>query len=400
MPVHLLPGLPAPNANTIAPSTVSKYANRLHVSANGHNGTAIWWYRRTTTQPPPQALYLWNQSSGAVIQKITTDITDNGAVGWQRRAIDTVALVVGTNYAVGVRSGSSSFDLARLSAAVGPDAPIIFDGYYIDNFAADEAPPTTLQTGEALVNLELDGEPADGGGGGTVPADVATEGDFAAWLSNVAATNTHQSDGLPWQTKLDTASTLVLATAINAILGTRAAGDTRTIWTIILQLLAYLVANEEHIFNILDWLGGLSKPPEQDALAAILNRIDVRVEALWDDRQNAGWADGAVLCPDRHTLVDSFPFSGQVGWGSGHALHRIHIDTTDDRHPFIDLGAAGWWVPGVGWWAPTLPDGSLGRRTVLEFADQWLWPVPSCATGLIVWVHPSVTGTLYAYSVP
>jgi hypothetical protein len=346
----------------------------------------------------PSNLALW-RNDGTLLGSIT-GIPDASTAGWKDFTLTTpVTLAVGQGYTV-----AAGEDVAVVcgylprATVQAPAYPALWDDNIrgTSNSGAMVFPSTTDNLDPPLVDV-IAGDP---GPAPPNPTDPATNQSLEDWLSVDGAKNDHQSDGLPWQTKVDTAATLALATGISAILGQRAAGDTRTVWTMLLLLLDYAVTHAEQITHILDWIGGLTRPPEQDPLAAILNRIDVRVESLYDAGGGGAWADGAVLSPDRHTGIASMAFSGQVGWGSGVALHRIHIDTTDDRHPFIDLGAAGWWVPGVGWWAATLPDGSLTNRTPLEFADQWLWPVPAAATGVILWVHPAVSGTLYAYSVP
>jgi hypothetical protein len=210
----------------------------------------------------------------------------------------------------------------------------------------------------------------------------------------------HAADGLPWLTKIE----LDDLVAFEKSTGPYAAGGVSfrltDIINTIASILAIVTAIGAGLSALRGWLSSPTKPDDQDPLDTILNRLDARVAALLDGAGGGQWADGRVLRELGHTLDDSFPFVGQAGWGSGRALHRIHIDTTDDRHPFIDIGAAGFWVPGVGWWAPTLPDGAMGPRRPLEFADQWLWPVPEAATGVIIWVHPATSGTLYAYAVP
>lgn len=223
-----------------------------------------------------------------------------------------------------------------------------------------------------------------------------TESDLSQWFSTDADIQTHETDGIPWNSWQRIQQIVSSGGDITTGDVTTYGLSARTIGAAVVKLLAFVVQNGQGITSWLSWLSTPNRPGGQDAIDVILNRIDLQTA---NGQSHSQWGDGAVLDPALHTQVDSQAFTGQIGWGSGYALHRVHIDTSDDRHPMIDIGAAGFWVPGFGWWAPVFPDGSVGQRQPLEFADQWLWPCPAAANGVIVWCHPSSTGTIYAYSV-
>jgi len=264
--------------------------------------------------------------------------------------------------------------------------------------ATDLAHPTTGtvngRTHPIGVTTDLDGTltGGDASGGGISPSEVSDE--LAKWLSSTSGTNLHHDD-LPWTTAANVVTALARLDSITTGDVTTYGLRSQDIAAAVIKALAFLVTNADKLDLIKSWFTGTRNPLTSDAVDVILNRIDLQTG---NGQVESQWTSGQVLGAAHHTEVDSLPFTGQVGWGSGYALHRIHIDSSDAQHPMIDLGAAGFWVPGFGWWAATLPDGSLTNRHPVEFSDQWLWPVPAAATGLILWCHPSSTGTLYAYS--
>lgn len=344
----------------------------------------------------PAWLRLWDVTSNTQLAYLA--LTGTPSTGWNSYPLpSSVTLTAGHAFEItGYWAGGTVLSATTAAARGTPDVPLAWDdliGWYASGDVATVVTSTHNDSQSPLMDLVLEGT----GGGGAGSGSTTVTGDLSSWLSTDAAINAHKSDGTPWQTWQDN---LALVSRISQV----TSGDVTTyglrsqdLSAALIKALAFLVANADKLDIIKSWFTGTRNPATSDAIDVILNRIDLQTA---NGQSHSQWESGAILDPALNTEVDSFPFAGQVGWGSGYALHRVHLDTSDDQHPMIDLGAAGFWVPGVGWWAATLPDGSLTNRRPLEFADQWLWPVPAAATGLVLWCHPATTGTIYAYSVP
>lgn len=361
--------------------------------------TGVRYYRHSSASSDrisQMQVYKW--SAGGLLSAVLTP-TDTGAAGWETAMLaNPIRIPGGTEIQITGFVGST-LHMDYNSAAVptpppgfswvsghhrmfNPTSQLAFcpngdnSWFYLldaifDDSASLPAPPTT----------------------GDVTSVV--DNGLADWLSEGDAIH-RVGDGIPWDTWQTVLTILSRGGSITSGDVTTYGLSDATWAAALVKLLGYAVSHADQIGQVLSWLGVGAKPSGTstvpDQLTAILN-------ASLGAQGESYWSAGQVLAPSSHTLVDSLPFAGRVGWGSGYALHRIHVDTVDDHHPFEDLGAAGYFARALGWWAPVMPGGIVGERRWLEWSDQWLWPAPIAATGVVIYVHPAVTGTLYAYSV-
>lgn len=365
------------------------------VTGDGYLGTVRWYCGNLSREQPSHAAVYDTDDTTTPIWGWHA-LSTATAIGWQETVVtEPVSLLDGHTYRVAFSwPGTYHSGLAYTNSPTRPtgSSHIALSGatywtYNSDGGAQDY--PNLLREVNQNIGVDMGWSDTVGGSSG------GAIGDFAAWLSTDSSTNAHKEDGTPWQTWQDNLALVSRIPQVSTTDQTTYGLSSRDLTTAVVKALAFLVANADKIDIVKGWFSGVRNPSTQDAIDTILNRIDLQTG---NGQLESQWASGQVLGTAHHTLVDSFPFTGQVGWGSGYALHRIHIDTSDAQHPMIDIGAGGFWVPGFGWWAATLPDGSLTERQRVEFSDQWLWPVPAAATGLILWCHPSSSGTLYAYS--
>ena len=159
----------------------------------------------------PSQVGLYHVSSGNLIWQRTSPNWQGNAPGWVYAELSpTEAETLGQlssspTYEANITMGGGS--PAWEDGGPAPDdVNCSYEGSFVGN-------PTgmgfsTSGSGRWCITPVL-GDTLPGGttAGGVTTGDVsaATDANLAEWLSNVSGTNTHQSDGLPWQTKVDTA---------------------------------------------------------------------------------------------------------------------------------------------------------------------------------------------------
>src|SRR5439155_5597467 len=176
------------------------HCGKFHVTTAGQAVTGVRWYRASTGSPAPSRLAIVDVAAGAVLVEVP--VPDNLAVGWQQIAINApYGLTSGRNYAI-CANEPTNFRVSWTSPAPTPDSPLVYEGQVWNGGTFPL--PITGQTNSDLPFLDVIVEAAPGGTVGPTIDRADVDNALAAWLINTGD-NTHQSDGLPWQTKADTA---------------------------------------------------------------------------------------------------------------------------------------------------------------------------------------------------
>lgn len=193
--------------------------------------TALRWLRASTgTSRAPGYVRVWDTTTSAIVLTASS-VTDNGAVGWQDCPLPADWYpIVGRVYVVAGdwSSGSTRANTPNPGSPGTPPAPLEWAPGNVGRSGGYGSYPDTswnLYFGVDVV-AEESGPPPPGY---TDPATYGTTSDeLARWESTSAILNTHQTDGLPWQTKLAVAAAQTEITTLISTLGNVTAGDVTT----------------------------------------------------------------------------------------------------------------------------------------------------------------------------
>jgi Domain of unknown function (DUF4082) len=160
--------------------------------------TGIRWYRYLSGSTAPAHLHVYEVPSGDIVYT-PASIPDNGTGGqWQTISFtDGPTLVAGTEYRVAMSWGggqnSARYTLGSIPA---PDGPMLLSDNCRAYLLGSEGYPNSVD------NVFLHGIDAAIGSptGGTGGSGGATDADLATWLSTDDSIQTHEADGIPWET--------------------------------------------------------------------------------------------------------------------------------------------------------------------------------------------------------
>lgn len=200
--VHLFDNVVGPP--TIGGGAVTQTLGVAFVSAQGLYVTGLRWYATdTNTAHKPSALYLWDQpSASAVVTVPGASVVHSGSVGWQTITLGTpYQLTAGRTYyvtmdvIVGQTSGS-------VTNPAQPPYPLSFlspPGRNSNGGQPGLFPVNSNNSAfwvDVIVSADFASSPDPAP---TLVGDLKAA--LASWLINTGD-NTHQSDGLPWNTQV------------------------------------------------------------------------------------------------------------------------------------------------------------------------------------------------------
>lgn len=388
------PGASTPNLQ--GTSTGGMGGNRFYTASSGISVYALGWYRGDTTSPAPSSLRLRNQATNTELAAISP-APDSGVVGWQYQDLGSpVSIPANTMFEV-IGVEPSGFHVYRLNAGhVTPDAPwswetaIYGPSYYnVEGSLSNEA-------GYSVTDASVGSPSAPASGAIYVQAPL---GD---WLSTNSGVNLHQSDGTPWLTWQNVSTLLSRMGNVTSGEVTSYGLSDATLVAAVLKALDYLVTNGNNIDGltsaigrIFDWLGGDPKPADQDALATILNRLDL---ASGGAEHYAKLLQGQPVFPATGwQMDDETDFVGALSWDVPADLYTLSISDSDGIAARDVAGAT--WYPRVGWWAVRNGD-LLSDRRFFEFANNYLSDGGRRMPGLLVKGKGLVVGHVEAWTFP
>lgn len=177
------------------------FGNRFTVSTTFT--ASYWrWYRSVLGDGMVSYFILWNITDN--VKLLQQSPTDPGGTGWLEAAMDSPqTLVAGKTYQVEqqVLGGNTLWGWATAPPSI--NSPFTVTGVRFGG--SPSAYSDSVSSWELTAVQVADGPLSGGGGGGGTldSTDLAAIGDeLAKWLSSNGATQLHESDGLPWLTKV------------------------------------------------------------------------------------------------------------------------------------------------------------------------------------------------------
>jgi len=231
-----------------------------------------------------------------------------------------------------------------------------------------------------------------GGDPSAPPATGATTADLAAWLSNDSATNTHQSDGLPWQTKVDTADIRTKVTAgLNLTGGLQALSDSLA-HTIQMASDYFAGRTATYFTDLKNRLIGASGGGGSAFFGPAGTQVSAGVEALLARSTNA--QVGFPASPWEMTAETDF--DDALAWAQPADLYVVTFATIPPTSP--DNGRAG--VPvhyRLAWWSPLNGTFAQERRWI-DFTSEHLVNPAGRMPGLLLQTYEGGTGHVQAWT--
>lgn len=364
--------------------------NNFTVSAETVVGHAFW-YKLAAYAGNPTSVKLWNATAGTLLASVTDRTSVNG---WNVAALSaTVTLEPGTTYQIAVSClGSDTFRLSFWSTAPPAiDSPFTVTGCrYLNN---DGGPATNGSTAELIavgVGTGSGGTPDGGTGGSTGVGDPTYTGDLAAWLSSDTTTQLHETDGLPWLSKV----------AIDAIevvtdkLGHSGSGNSldwiTSLWRLAgdltdaeIGLLKSLLDKQSQVVGGSGGGGSAFYGPSGTQVAEGVETLLAQGVTPTDlGAAIALLRERLDLSPDladttRWTLVDTIDGSADALVNVQADAYFFNLTTIPSSHPHLGV-AATLWVPRWGWVAPRVHAHFRQR----QFSD--VFPAVFTADGLFM----------------
>jgi hypothetical protein len=340
----------------------------------------------------PDGLALFDRAGGALLAHVVTP-TDTGSVGWQFSDLDTPVLGTNGSEYVVVAHYPAGNVWARVSGTSKPVPPTNTAWLSIprqdESGLGETAYPSSPETGSFFNAVDVTlSDPTPSAGG--PPTGV---GDLAAWLSNDAAVNTHQSDGTPWETNaLGTGASGfaaikgvvdTIATSVGSGLGTAVSALTTAVGT----------ANTALVHAATTW---------SDALATALQNMSDDFASFGASKPAQGGGDfGTGTFPSNvgtlvWTLLDETDFVGSIAWAQPADVYVLSITTLPIGLP-LNLTDGVHTIYRCGWWTPL--NGSFARqRSYIDFEDNHLAIGAERMPGVLVSLQPGGEGHIQAWA--
>jgi hypothetical protein len=355
--------------------------------------TGLEWFRyQTGTQTAPEIVRLWRDSDTTELARLTS-VPDDGTVAWQAADLDTpIVLSASTVYIVAAYFPGTGGQPSRSTPGV-PTSPVALETNFRRYLSGSSGFPTSADAG-SYIGVDILTAPAGGGGGGG-----ATPADLEAWLSNDSDLNTHQSDGLPWQTdanvttlkgEAEGSSGFAAIKAVADAIATAVSGLPGTIASAVTTITGQLTAMTGTMFDTgIATIGSISHDMQL-----------VMSDALHAFTGLAGGAPGALsgrtaFPTELWTMVAETDFTFQISWDQSADLYTIALSGIPSRVNTIDVDGATW-RPRVGWWA--LRNGDLlGARRFLSWENEYVEDAGRRMPGIVLRTQPEVTGHIQAW---
>jgi hypothetical protein len=329
--------------------------------------TALRWLRQSTSGDAPGAIRVWRASDQTVVATAAS-ITDGGTVGWKDCPITGGWRPdLNVEYRVAVSNPASSGLGQQVSGATVavPNGLAMAQSGRAYHVATPYVYPNSIEPG-VWEAVDIVYEPD------SPPPPPATTGDvdqaLLDWLSSSSGINTHQSTGLPWLTKVDTA--LVLTE-----LGTPA-GQT------VFGRLGDLITAAATAISLVTGLQTLLRPGGVGPSSAVIKSDGVTALDQHDDIISTLAAinalvtslDLAVIPPgfpdEGWTLSDEGDFDDEVAVTAPADLYVVTFSTLPASLSPTVVAGVNWW-PRLAWWAE-LDGTQLGQRGYMDFEANQL----------------------------
>jgi len=192
-------------------------------SADSRYLAAVSYYCPQGTARPSQ-VQLYDVSTGNAVWQRLSPNWQGTAPGWITAELSATeaqnlgALVANHTYEANLLMGGSSPWWEDGGPVPPSGTNISFEGSFVGN--PNGMGFSSSGSGRWCISVTLsDSLPTGSTGGAATPVDVSavTDANLAEWLSSNSATNTHQSDGLPWLTKAKVDAGLNLAGGLQAL---------------------------------------------------------------------------------------------------------------------------------------------------------------------------------------
>jgi hypothetical protein len=352
--------------------------------------TGVRWYRGATTgDGAPTRIDIWRASDGAHIAGPFTPV-DSGAVGWQEQELVTPVVVpASTTYVVSmdVPAATTWRYWLRADIAAAP-SPAAFDDDIRGSTTPDHAYPGTHDN---VLAWAIDIAWAGPSGGGTGGGGTSTTADLAAWLSTDGAVQTHETDGIPWETHtLQTgASGFDAIKAVADAIAAAVSGIPGTIAGAVTTITGQLTDMTGTMFDTgIATIGSISHD-----MATVMSKVLDTFSGL------AGGAPGALsgrtaFPTELWTLIDEADHTGPFVYDQAADLYVLTVTDADGQTPTTVVGVQ--WYPRIGWWCPF--NGTQGtQRRFWDLAENQLDDQGRRMPGVLVWTRPLVETHIQAW---
>jgi hypothetical protein len=395
-------------------SSASWGAVDFYTSTASVSVAAIGWYRGSTTGPGAIQVILRDTVTNTDV--VTLTAPDDSLIGWHYVNLVTPwPLIVGRIYRVAFTC-SGGFQVYR-GPLVTPDAPFLYEvSRYGDNWP-NLVGTTTDEQSVSVSDTPISG-PATPGDTTTIITTPGPAGEqLAPWLSADSTTQTHETDGLPWLTKVvaDVTKNAVDATKI-VVDATKAVVDelpksSDPMWEQLLSLwkiAGVLTEAEIDLWNLFakrapgqltgSTPGGGSAffGPSGGQVAERAEVAGFNSELLWHRTRTSNWLE--PVPGEDWDLVDTLEWSGPVGWDQPADCYVLNLTTVPDYVTTAEVAGHNYY-PKAAWWAPltgTLPH----ERRFVDFETQLLHALPMRCEGILLCPRNNFAGTLQAWLRP
>lgn len=408
MTVNLLDGQTA-TPSTSSPNTDYTIGNRFTVSTTTEITGLRWWRRTSTPQEKPYNLKLWGSNTLQPLAVVNV-VNDDGATGWQLSSLTgSVELVSGVTYTVSAYwpNGQTWAWIPLASRQAAPSPFTWATNARSFTAGADTFPTNPDNVLVWMIDVQADGVLSGGSpsGGGASAGDVNNT--LADWLISTND-NTHQTDGLPWLTRV---AVDAIKTAVDG--GLNLAGGLQGLSDNLaqtLQLASDYVAGRTSTYftdlknRLIGASGGGGSAFYGPGGTQVAEGVETLLaQNLTPDNLGAAVAlirERVTLSPDladtsRWTLVDTVTGEDDALVELQADLFRVTIGDAPGTHGPQLVGGVEW-RPRWGWIAPRVHGCYLQRQPLVDLSPFVVAP-GLFMDGLLLYSHPGFTWLVEAF---
>jgi len=396
-----------------SPTIAYTYGTPFKVSA-ACGLTQLTWYRAATGTPAPTSLRLYNRDTGGLLTSAPA-VPDNAAVGWQIYTLPSaIGLVAGTEYMVtaGFNLGGGEPFKVGTSFPTLPSAFASTTNYRYYHLGANTYPDTGDTSYFYGLDVEIDTSITPAEPPPITSGDVSLE--LADWLSSDSEVQTHETDGLPYLTKVAVDS---IETTVENI-----PTATDPPWVTVLKL--WQIAGALTDVEIAAWNLFAQRAPAQltgggfgggsafyssdgrqvaqtaanayDQTTAILAAVaDLQAQVTALEALVSSPREPLAGFPSEFDLVDSFSFTDCLAWNVAADVYVLHCTTLPARLAISPVCGINM-IPRLGWWAP-LADTLTGSRRFIDFEFNLIYDASGRLPGILVELGAGGEATIEAY---
>jgi hypothetical protein len=370
--------------------------------------TQLGWYRVDVgAGVHPDGLALFRRSDGALLAHVATP-ADSGVIGWQWSDLaDPVSVINGSEYVVCAHYPAGNvFSRHAGDSKPTPPANVSWltsprqDQQAISETTYPGAPDGTTGFYNAIDITLSDPLPSEGG------APTAT-GDLQAWLISDPDLNLHQTDGLPWLTKVvvdqirlatgntpgQLDATKAVADAIHDLL-TATDHNLGTLWDLAGHLADLEIAAWQHFFGAgeqrltgPDSAGGSAfYTADGQLISQLVAETWQRVRVLRND---------LPFGVDPWTMTAEADFEDAIAFAEPADAYVVTITSYQPTQP-ATTSPAGLWLPRLGWWC-VLTGSLASERRFVDFQQEMLSDQGRRMAGCAIQLKPGTIAHVQAW---